>query len=97
MPESMVRNIVKQAGEIKENGKVAPTFCGLQTPTKNRSVTMTEIEHLLTVWIDDCNQKGIPLSRAAIQTKALNLFKRVKEKIMKYKNVYSKCWLVWLI
>jgi hypothetical protein len=32
------------------------------------------------VWIEDCNQKYIPYSRAAIQTKALNLFMRVKEK-----------------
>jgi hypothetical protein len=33
-------------GEIKENGKAASVFCGLQTSTRNRSVTMTEIEWL---------------------------------------------------
>jgi hypothetical protein len=38
------------------------------------------IEHLLTVWIEDWNKKCIPLSRAAIQTKSLNMFKRVEER-----------------
>ncbi|XP_043835158.1 tigger transposable element-derived protein 1-like [Dromiciops gliroides] len=79
MPESTVRNIIKHAGEIKKKGKVASTFCGLQTTTRNRSVTMIEMERLLAVWIDDCNKKCIPLSRAAIQTKASSLFKAVKE------------------
>jgi hypothetical protein len=40
----------------------------------------------MPVWIEDCPQKRIPLSRAAIQTKDLNLFKRVKEKVMKRKK-----------
>jgi hypothetical protein len=80
MPESTGRNIIKHAGEIKERGKISSDFCGLQTSTRNISVTIIEIERLLAVWIEDCNQKLIPLRRAAIQTKALNLFKRVKEK-----------------
>ncbi|XP_044522035.1 uncharacterized protein LOC123238854 [Gracilinanus agilis] len=79
MPESTVRNIIKHAGEIKKKGKVASTFCGLQTTTRNRSITMIEMERLLAVWIEDCNQKCIPLTRAAIQTKASSLFKAVKE------------------
>lgn len=37
------------------------------------------MERLLTVWIENCNKKRIPHSRAAIRTKALNLFKRAKE------------------
>ncbi|XP_051842461.1 uncharacterized protein LOC127554692 [Antechinus flavipes] len=79
MPESTVRNIIKHAGEIKKKGKVASTFCGLQTTTRNRSITMIEMERLLAVWIEDCNKKCIPLTRAAIQTKASSLFKAVKE------------------
>jgi hypothetical protein len=51
MPESMVRNLIKHAGEINEKGKVASSFCCLWTATRNRSVTMMEIEHLLSVWI----------------------------------------------
>jgi hypothetical protein len=38
MPESMVQNIIKHAGEIKEKGKAASVFRGLQTFTKSRSV-----------------------------------------------------------
>jgi hypothetical protein len=41
MPESMVWNIIK--------GKVSLPFCGLQTSARTRSVTMIEIEHILTV------------------------------------------------
>jgi hypothetical protein len=41
---------------------------------------VAEIERHLTVWSEDCNQKRIPLSRAAIQRKALNLFQRVTER-----------------
>ncbi|XP_063152245.1 uncharacterized protein LOC134492057 isoform X1 [Candoia aspera] len=89
MPESTVRNIIKHAGEIKKKGKVASAFCGLQTSARNRSVTMMETEHLLTVWIEDCNQKRIPLSRAAIQTKALSLFKRVKEKNSEVDEIFN--------
>jgi hypothetical protein len=80
MIESTVRNIMKHAGEIREEGKAASAFCSLQISASNRSVSVTEIERHLTVWIEDCNQKRIPLNRAAIQTKALNLFQRVTEK-----------------
>ncbi|KAM6471896.1 uncharacterized protein PHA67_002618 isoform 2-T2 [Liasis olivaceus] len=89
MPESTVRNIIKHAGEIKKKGKVASAFCGLQTSARNRSVTMIETEHLLTEWIEDCNQKCIPLSRAAIQTKALSLFQRVKEKNNEVEEIFN--------
>jgi hypothetical protein len=32
---------------------------------------------------EDCNQRLVPLIRAAIQTKALNRFKRMKKKIIR--------------
>jgi hypothetical protein len=38
-----------------------------------------------TAWIEYCNQERNSLSRAAIQTKPLNVFKRVKE-MMTYKK-----------
>lgn len=71
-PESTVWNI-KHADEIKEKSEVASVFCGLQTTIRNRGVTMIEMESLLAVWIEDCNQKYVSLSRAAIQTKASSL------------------------
>jgi hypothetical protein len=62
-------NIIKHAGEIKERkkkkGNASSAFGGLQTSTRNRSVTIKNEFHLST---------------AAIQTNALNSFKRVKEK-----------------
>jgi hypothetical protein len=81
--ETTVRNIIKHAREIKGKGKVASTFCVLQTSTRYRSVIMTAIGRLVTVWTEDCNQKRIPLSRAATHTKALHLYKRAKEIITK--------------
>jgi hypothetical protein len=41
---------------------------------------MIKIECLLTAWSGYCNQKCNPLSRVAIQTEPLNVFKRVKER-----------------
>ncbi|KAF2362688.1 DDE superfamily endonuclease domain [Trinorchestia longiramus] len=49
------------------------------TKKRNRSVTMIKMEHLLSLWIDDCNQKAIPLSVNMIKEKALSLFSAVKE------------------
>jgi hypothetical protein len=34
------------------------------------SIIVTEIELLLTLWIEDCIQKPVPLGRAAIHTKS---------------------------
>jgi hypothetical protein len=41
---------------IKEKGKSASAFYGLQTSRRNRRVTMLEMERLLTVWIEHCRQ-----------------------------------------
>jgi hypothetical protein len=58
----MTRNIIKHAGEIKDKHKFASAFCGLQTSTRNRSVTKIETERFLNTWTEDCNQKRIPFS-----------------------------------
>jgi hypothetical protein len=83
MPASVVQNVIKYAGVVKGKVKFASAFCCLQRATRIRSVTMMEIECLSTVWIEKRHQKCIPRSRAAIQTKALDLFKRVKGNMMK--------------
>jgi hypothetical protein len=57
-----------QKGIIDENN-VATVLCGLQTSARNRSVTLTEMESLLTLWTEDCSKKRIPLSRTAVQKK----------------------------
>jgi hypothetical protein len=56
MPESTAQNITNHARGIKDKSKFASAFCGLQTSTSNRSVTVMEIRSLLTVWIEDFRQ-----------------------------------------
>jgi bifunctional DNase/RNase len=65
---------------------VTSASCGLQTSTRNRSVTIREIERLLPVWIEECNQNRIPLAEQPCIQKALNLFKGMREIIMKWKK-----------
>jgi hypothetical protein len=48
-----------------------------------------EIELLLTAWIEDWNRKCIPLSRAAVQTESLNMFKRVEERCSEEEETFS--------
>lgn len=50
---TIIDNIIKYAGEIKEKGKVATDLYGWQTCT---SIAKIEIEHLLTVRLEDCTQ-----------------------------------------
>ena len=38
------------------------------------------MEHLLTVWVDGLNQKGIPLTHRAIVAKASSLFDEIQHK-----------------
>lgn len=59
-------NIIKHAGKIKEKSEIMSTFCGLQTATRNRSETVIEMECFLAVWIKDCDEKHIPLSKVTM-------------------------------
>jgi hypothetical protein len=61
MPGSTVRNAIKQSGGIKDKGRFVSAFCGLRPGAWHRSVTMTKTERILTVRIEDCNKKRIPL------------------------------------
>ncbi|KFD46494.1 hypothetical protein M513_12636, partial [Trichuris suis] len=79
--EASVRGIIKREDIIKKKSEVASDFCGMQTTTRNRSLSMIHMERLLAIWIEDCNQKRIPLDKAAIQAKAKNLFSAVQAKI----------------
>ena len=38
------------------------------------------MEHLLTLWVDDLNQKRIPLTQRAITAKARSLFDEIQQK-----------------
>lgn len=48
--------------------------------TKVRPELMTKMEALLYIWIEDCNQKGLPLSTENISIKALTIFNTLKQK-----------------
>ena len=41
---------------------------------------MRTMERLLLAWIEDCDQKSIPVSAMAIKTKAKTLYQKVKDK-----------------
>ena len=77
--ESTVRHIIQNTKLYKDQGQSAASSSNAQT-TRNRSIAMIEMERLLSIWLEDCNQKRIPLSQMTIKTKALSLFKAVQEK-----------------
>jgi len=52
------------------------------------------MEQLLTLWVDDLNQKRIPLTRRAIAAKARNIFDEIQQKESGNETFYaSKGWL----
>jgi hypothetical protein len=65
MSDSTVRNVIKQAADIKGKGKFASTFCGLRTGARHRSVTMTKTGCILTVRIEDCSKRRIPFMQSS--------------------------------
>jgi hypothetical protein len=76
--ESKVRLIVYRCNEYKEQGKVASTSFCIRC-TRNRSSILVEVENLLITWLEDCNQKRIPIGTNNIMVKALSLFSSLKE------------------
>jgi hypothetical protein len=56
MPECTVRNIMKHAREVKMKGKVASCFVVCKH-LQGTSVTVIEIQSVLSVWIEDWNKK----------------------------------------
>ncbi|KAK3875186.1 hypothetical protein Pcinc_019926 [Petrolisthes cinctipes] len=76
---STVGTILKNAPRLKEVGEsVTPT-----TATKlsrSRDCVMENMERLLSTWIEDCNQRNMPLCLKLIQEKALSLWKDLQEK-----------------
>jgi hypothetical protein len=58
--ESAVRLILSKSNEYKEQGKVASTAFSVRC-TRNRSSVLVEMGNLLITWLEDCNQKLIPI------------------------------------
>ena len=49
--------------------------------TRPRSRLMCEMERLLFIWIEECYQRGIPISWVVTQSKALSLFEMLRNKL----------------
>ena len=81
MNEGTIWSILARSKVYKNQGQSASSSSGLQT-TRIRSSTMVEMEHLLSIWIEDCNQKRrqklINLCQNSIKAKALSLFEMVE-------------------
>lgn len=78
-PISTVNTIVKDKVRIVESMKDAVPLKGTII-TKKRQGPISEMEKLLSHWIEDQTQKGIPLSFLIIQEKARSLYKDLQEK-----------------
>nr|XP_020827544.1 tigger transposable element-derived protein 1-like isoform X2 [Phascolarctos cinereus]XP_020827545.1 tigger transposable element-derived protein 1-like isoform X2 [Phascolarctos cinereus]XP_020827546.1 tigger transposable element-derived protein 1-like isoform X2 [Phascolarctos cinereus]XP_020827547.1 tigger transposable element-derived protein 1-like isoform X2 [Phascolarctos cinereus] len=46
--------------------------------TRSRSLVMENMERLLSIWIEDQNQRGVPINVSTIQEKAKSLFQDLK-------------------
>jgi hypothetical protein len=58
--ESTVRLILSKSNEYKEQGKAASTSFSIWC-ARNRSSILVEMENVLITWLEDCNQKRIPI------------------------------------
>jgi transposase-like protein len=76
---STVNTIVKDAARIKEHAKRTSTM-KTTIITKKREGAISEMEKLLTVWMEAQIQKGVPLSLVMIQARARDLFENLKGK-----------------
>lgn len=79
LAESTVRTIVKNKEKYKKCSEtVNPTIASRVSRT--RSYLTTQMETLLSNWIEDANQRSIPISSQIIMKKALSLWNDLKLK-----------------
>lgn len=74
---STIATILKDKGRIMEHVK-GHTPMHATIITKQRSGLIVEMERLLTIWIEDQNQRNIPISLTFVQEKARSLFNDLK-------------------
>jgi hypothetical protein len=85
--QSTVRLILSKSNEYKEQGKVTSTSFSIRC-ARNRNFILVEMENLLIIWLEDCNQKRIPIGTNNVMVKALSLFSSLKEN--KFKGVFCQ-------
>ncbi|KFD54630.1 hypothetical protein M513_04575, partial [Trichuris suis] len=76
---STVGTIMKSKDKIKEHAKTAFAMQS-KIVSYRRGVVMAEMEQLLSMWIEDHQQRRIPLSLLLIQEKAKSLFRDLRKK-----------------
>jgi hypothetical protein len=58
--ESTVQLILSKSNEYKEQVKAASTSFSIRC-ARSRSSILVEMENILITWLEDCNQKRIPI------------------------------------
>ncbi len=76
--DSSVRLIIKKKDQYKKHGIATASYLS-KSIYKNRSTIMENMERLLSIWVEDLNQKRIPLSEMEIQAKARSLYSDLKK------------------
>ncbi|XP_072263547.1 tigger transposable element-derived protein 1-like [Pyxicephalus adspersus] len=74
---STIGTILKDKGKIMEHVK-GHTPMNATIITKRRSGLIIEMERLLMFWIEDQNQRNMPISLSSVQEKARSLFNDLK-------------------
>lgn len=76
--EATVRTIKKSEIKIKENVS-AGSARSAKHSTRARDIDLVKMEKALYVWIEDCEQKKVPLDGNILKHKALKIYKHLKE------------------
>nr|XP_048723333.1 putative CENPB DNA-binding domain-containing protein 1 [Caretta caretta] len=72
-----VRTIRSNADKIRASARCVTPLSATKI-SRSRSSLMENMERLLSVWIEDQNQRNIPLSLPVIQAKAKSLYDKLK-------------------
>ena len=79
LSRSTVATIIKDKNRIMDHVKGSAPMQSTVI-TKQRSGLIIEMERLLVLWLEDQNQRRIPISLMIIQEKARSIFRSLKEK-----------------
>lgn len=70
----------RDADQIREFAKTATPLQSKQI-TKIRSPALVQMESLLSIWIENQNQRRMPLSKMVIQSKAVSIFNEIQKNL----------------
>ena len=76
LAKSTVQTIRDSKDKIKEHSQSAAPL-SVSKLTRKRNSIMEKLEKLLVIWIEDNNQRRMPMSQMTIQEKAKNIFENL--------------------